>query len=75
MELSEADGSARDQDSILARGRLDVGLEDCGLLWIPFYDPIAIPAEGTAFINGRHRTASVRAAGVRHCVVHTDRGF
>jgi len=75
VELWEAGVSARDQESIVERGSRDLGPEDCGLLWSLFYDPIAIPTENTAFINGRHRTAAMRAAGVIRCVVHTDKGF
>ncbi len=75
VELSDAGVSARDQKSIEARGQVALDAKDVGLLWSLFYDPIAIPSEGTIFINGRHRTAAMRAVGVRRCVVHTDRGF
>ncbi len=74
VELSESGVSPRDDASILARGEEELTEEGCGLLRSLFRDPIAIPLEASAFINGRHRTAAMRAAGVRRCVIHTDRG-
>jgi hypothetical protein len=67
--------SPHDEEAIRARGRVGLTGEDRGLLQSLFFDPIAIPREASAFINGRHRTAAMRAAGVKSCVVHTDRGF
>jgi hypothetical protein len=74
VELLEAGVSAHDDDAIMARGRNELTSTGCGLLHSLFHDPIAIPQEASAFINGRHRTAAMRAAGVKRCVVHTDRG-
>jgi hypothetical protein len=73
--LLETGVSPRDQTAIITQGRVELSEQDCGLLWSLFYDPIAIPREGSLFINGRHRTASMRAAGAERAVVHTDRGY
>jgi len=73
-ELLESGVSPRDEATISARGAEQLTEDGCGLLMSLFGDPIAIPLEASAFINGRHRTAAMRAAGVRRCVVHTDRG-
>lgn len=74
VELLASGVSPRDEESILERGGEVLSDSGCGLLGSLFGDPIAIPREGTAFINGRHRTAAMRAAGVPRCVVHIDRG-
>jgi hypothetical protein len=74
VELLETGVSPRDDEAILARGRPELTKDGCGLLRSLFCDPIAIPKEASAFINGRHRTAAMRAAGVKRCVVDTDRG-
>lgn len=74
VDLLESGVSPRDDAKILARGKEELTEDGCGLLRSLFRDPIAIPLEGSAFINGRHRTAAMRTAGVRRCVVHTDRG-
>jgi hypothetical protein len=74
VELLEEGVSPRDDETVRTRGSSVLTRESCGLLRSLFFDPIAIPREASAFINGRHRTAAMRAAGVRRCVVHTDRG-
>lgn len=74
VDLLEAGVSPHDEETILARGRSELTSTGCGLLHSLFHDPIAIPLEASDFINGRHRTAAMRAAGVKRCVVHTDRG-
>jgi hypothetical protein len=74
VDLLETGVSPHDDEAILARGKDELTDEGCGLLHSLFHDPIAIPQEASAFINGRHRTAAMRAAGVKRCVVHTDRG-
>jgi hypothetical protein len=74
VELLESGVSPRDDATILARGTKELTKNGPGLLSSLFQDPIAIPLEASAFINGRHRTAAMRAAGVKRCVVHTDRG-
>lgn len=74
IELLEEEVSPHDDKTIRARGTAALTNEGCGLLQSLFFAPIAIPREASAFINGRHRIAAMRAAGVRRCVVHTDRG-
>jgi hypothetical protein len=74
VELFEGGVSPRDDEAILARGRRELTTDGCGLLRSLFCDPIAIPKDASAFINGRHRTSAMRAAGVKRCVVDTDRG-
>lgn len=74
VDLLEAGVSPHDDEAILARGRKELTSTGCGLLHSLFHDPIAIPQEASDFIDGRHRTAALRAAGVQRCVVHTDRG-
>jgi hypothetical protein len=75
VDLLEGGVSPHDDEAIQARGAAVLPDDDGVLLWSLFFTPIAIPREATAFIDGRHRTAAMRAAGVRRCVVHTDRGF
>jgi hypothetical protein len=74
VELFGGGISPHDDQAIGARGAEVLKEDDCGLLRSLFFDPIAIPREASAFINGRHRTAAMRTAGVKRCVVHTDRG-
>lgn len=75
VDLLETGISPCDQSVITSRGQLELNEEDCGLLWSLFCDPIAITGDRSVFINGRHRTASMRATGVTRSVVHTDRGY
>jgi hypothetical protein len=74
VELLEEGVSPHDDETIQARGTGVLAKEDCVLLSSLYFAPIAIPREASAFVDGRHRTAAMRAAGVSRCVVHIDRG-